>query len=366
MIPLHKVYMSPDVEHRVNQTLRSGTVTQGPRVQEFEEALRQYLTVEQVLAVNSCTSALQLAAYLAGVRPGSRVITTPMTCSATNTALVAMGAGLVWADVDPWTGNIDPGSVAERLKEYPDAVAVVCVDWAGNPCQLHGLKATCQEAGVKLIEDAAHAFGAEYDGKKIGHHGDFVCFSFQAIKPLTTVDGGALVCQDPADHERGKLLRWFGLDRDQPRTRQDMPEAGWKYHMNDLGASIGLANLPYIEREVLAKHRRNGRILDRILSDAVPTPTLHAGTYYTPRSPSYWVYTILPEDKEAVRKALTRAGVQAGEIHQRNDGLTAFRRFKRDLPGVDAFAARQISVPCGWWVSEEQAEMIGNTILEAV
>ncbi|MHC4912525.1 MAG: DegT/DnrJ/EryC1/StrS family aminotransferase, partial [Planctomycetota bacterium] len=146
--------------------------------------------------------------------------------------------------------------------------AIMCMDWGGYPCELDELSTIAAEHGIKLIEDACHAFGSTYHGKPTGSHSDFSCFSFQAIKHLTTVDGGALVCKSKADCERGRLLRWYGIDRNAKckdlRCEADISEYGYKFHMNDVTAVIGLEQLRYVG-EVIEKHRANAKWYDKAL-----------------------------------------------------------------------------------------------------
>src|SRR6185369_10589141 len=123
---------------------------------------------------------------------------------------------IVWADIDPETGNISAASIKSRITEKTKAIIVV--HWGGLPVDLEEINAIAKAANLKVIEDAAHALGAQYQGSKLGVHSDFVCFSFQAIKHITTVDGGALLCKSEEDYHRGKLLRWYGIDREQPRA----------------------------------------------------------------------------------------------------------------------------------------------------
>ena len=205
MIPLFKVHMPESVIDPLRDTLLSGFIGEGEKVVEFEEALAPWFDNENVLATNNGTAAIQLALRLSGVGPGDEVISTPMTCSATNEPVLAAGAKIVWADIDPWTGNIDVHDVKKKIT--PKTKAIICVDWGGYPCTFAELNYLAKKNGLKLIEDACHAFGSEYYGDKVGCQCDFSCFSFQAIKTITTVDGGALTCRSKEDYEKGKLLR---------------------------------------------------------------------------------------------------------------------------------------------------------------
>lgn len=351
--------MSPEAGQAATETMYSGMITQGPKVEAFEHELKRFLDVRHLLTVNSGTSALQLACVLAGVKPGKKVISTPMTCSATNTAIRAAGGDIVWADIHPTTGNIDPESVEIALRTNTDIVAIMAVDWSGYPCDWQELLSLARRYNVKLIEDAAHGFGAEYKGAKLGAYADFTCYSFQAIKHLTTVDGGALICRNEADYKRGKLLRWFGIDREGPRKdfrcEEDIVEPGFKYHMNDVTASIGLAQLPYMD-EIVGSHQNNGKFYDAELPPTVVPPRA------SDRKSAYWIYTIHVKDRPKFMEYMKQNGVTTSQVHARNDTHSMFAAYRKNLPGVEAFSRTQVSIPCGWWVTQADRTKIVNLI----
>ena len=365
MIPLFRVFMSDEAVIEVSKTLKSGYISQGSKVEEFEQHLAAFLGVNPI-TTNSCTSALQLAVYLAGGTDGDLVISTPMTCSATNTAIKAMGGQIIWADINPNTGNIDPQSVNKILERYPKIRAIVVVHWAGYPCDLQAFYELGNHYDVSIIEDAAHAFGATYKNTKIGTHSDFCCFSFQAIKHLTTVDGGALVCKNEEDYKRAKLLRWFGIDRDAPRIdnriEQDIEEAGWKYHMNDVNATIGIENLKHMD-SIISKHQENGMYFDNHLL-GIKHITLFGR--HTDRESAFWVYTLRTDRRDSFKAYMEAHGIATSQVHSRLDKHTAFQdALNQDhLPGLEDFSSTQISIPCGWWVTEEDREHIVKTIKE--
>jgi perosamine synthetase len=263
VIPLHKVSISGNIDdlgRSIAGVLESGWIGEGPAVKEFELALAQRIAAPNATALNSCTSAIQLALRLAGVEPGDEVITTAMTCAATNMPILLAGAMPVWADICPSTGNISPQSISEKITEKTRAIMVV--HWGGYPCDMDSIAEIAARKGIPIIEDAAHALGSTYRDKNIGTHADYVCFSFQAIKAITTGDGGALVCREPAALERARSLKWFGIDRDKRVVNDyniadwDILEPGYKYQMNDIAATIGLSQLPYLD-DVIAQRRHN-------------------------------------------------------------------------------------------------------------
>lgn len=367
MIPLFKPYMAKSVQAELEKILYGGYITQGPQVEKFEKKLIDYLGANGLInSINSCTSALQLATYLAGGTGGNLVVSTPMTCSATNTAVKAMGGQLIWADIDPNTGNIDPQSVNKLLERYPKVRAVIVVHWTGYPCEIDSFNEMGEHYGTNIIEDAAHAFGATYKGDKIGNHSDFVCFSFQAIKHLTTVDGGALVCKDVGDYKRAKLLRWFGIDREAPRIdnriEQNIEEAGWKYHMNDVNATIGIENLKHIDW-IVGQHQYNGKYLDEHLAGLKHITLLNKAS---DRESAYWAYTLRTDKRDSFKAYMEVNGIATSQIHSRLDKHTAFQDVLNNeyLPGLDIFARTQISIPCGWWVKQDDLELIVKTIKE--
>lgn len=362
MIPLFKVFMPDGVVPPLTETLYSGYIGQGPRVDEFEGKLSPWLGRANVLTLNSGTSALHLALRLSNVGSGDEVISTAMTCTATNEPMMERGARIVWADINPMTGNIDPDSIRKRIT--PRTKAIMAVHWGGYPCDMDEIGEIARDRSVKVIEDAAHAFGAQYHGAPIGSHSDFVCFSFQAIKHLTTVDGGALTTRTREDYERGKLLRWYGIDRTTPRKdfrcEEDIREFGYKFHMNDVNATIGLVQLQHVEK-VLARHRENAAFYRKELAD-VPGVTLLENR--RDRDSASWLFTMHVENRSEFMKHMSDRGVATSQVHARNDTHAMFREFKRPLPGVDRFTATQVSIPVGWWVTDADRQIVVDAVRE--
>ena len=350
----------PDDLSPVMATLRSGLVAEGPRVSEFERKISSYVANELTVALNSGTSALHLALVLAGVKPGSKVITTPVTSPATNVSIANLGAKIVWADVEKSTGNISPASVQRLMERYGDEIsAVQVVHWGGYPCDMEAIHRAVG-GGAYVIEDAAHALCAEYKGQSIGSLSDFTCFSFQAIKHLTTGDGGLLCCLKPEDYERARRLRWFGIDRSRPgRTwADDIAEPGYKFHMNDVTATLGLIQLDGLVQSV-ERRRAIASVYERELSHL----KFQCGTYDC-RS-SYWLFTMLVESRDQFIKALGSEGIECSPVHRRNDTYTAFARstFATDeLEGVDYFGERMVCIPVGQWLSDKDVDRVVATI----
>lgn len=365
MIKLHRVHMPPrrELMPALERVLYSGFVGQGPVVAKFERAFGAWLGTPNALAVNSGTSGLQLALRLAGVR-GGEVITTPMTCTATNMPILAEGARIVWADVDPATGNIDPHDV--RRKVTRNTRAIVAVHWGGQPCDMNALAEIRRIRGhdrhIPLIEDAAHALGAEWDGRKIGDRtADYTIFSLQAIKHITTVDGGMLTTPYAMALEVGRLLRWYGIDRDNPdRIGQDIRAYGHKWHMNDVTATIGLAQMPYLD-EIVAAHRANAACYDQALDGRLGTKR--------PESKgrgAWWLYTVLLRDaaeRGEFTAHMAERGIEVSRVHARNDTHTCFAESRTYLPGVDEFSSRMCCVPVHSGLSEDDREQVAQAMV---
>lgn len=356
-IPLLKPYIPPGAAEAVARVLASDEIGEGREIEAFEAELAHYLGQSFVVAVSSGTAALHLALILAGVKPGDEVVTTPMTCVAANMAILHAGGVPVWADIDARTGNIDPASIEKSIT--PKTKAIVVMDWGGLPCDLAEIGEVASKFGLPVIEDAAHAFGAEYNGRKIGAHADFVCFSFQAGKPITTLDGGALVVHDPRHYDRARRLRWFAFGWDQRADPCDIHEVGYRYVMNDVQAAIGRIALRHVD-EVLSLRRKNALTYDEWLQNI---EDIELPPRQPSKNPACWVYTILTHDQEGLITFLDEHGVEAGTLYSRNDWYSIFANaHNRELPGVDEFARRALCLPVGPWMGVEDVRRVAGAL----
>lgn len=352
--------MSKQVIKPLEKTLLSGYIGQGSQVDKFEKKLKTFIGNPYVLTVNSGTSALQLALRLSNVRMGDEVISTPMTCTASNWPILAQGATIVWADIDPTTGNIDPISIAKRISKRTKAI--MAVDWGGYPCDIKTIKNIAGD--IPVIEDAAHALGSVYQNKKVGTTADFTCFSFQAIKHLTTGDGGMVTVLSKKLYEKGKLLRWYGIDRDHrsqhERIEIDVVDWGYKFHMNDINATIGLENIKHI-KSILLKHRDNAAFYKSALSKLNNITLLAEKKNYLS---SYWLFTIRVKHVHAFIQFMNDRNIMVSQVHRRNDSHPIVKRFTYPLPGVDEFTSEMVCIPVGWWVTKSQRKYISCCIQE--
>jgi dTDP-4-amino-4,6-dideoxygalactose transaminase len=242
------------------------------------------------------------------------------------------------------------------------------VHWGGYPVDLDKIRKIQAKAyqtyGFRplVIQDCAHAIGSTYKGKHLADTGDICTFSFQAIKHMTCGDGGALVVPYKELYDRAKLTRWYGIDRESNRKdfrcETDIKEFGFKFHMNDISATIGLSNLPFL-RTVLDTHRTNANLYNEKLKN-IPGLTLLENK--SDRESSYWIYTIKVQNREGFMKKMSEAGIQVSRVHERNDKHTCVNEFKSILPNLDQVVNEMICIPVGWWVTKENAEFIIDTI----
>lgn len=358
MIPLVKTNIAEreQLMPALEKVLYSGYIASGQAVKDFEQELRDYIGNPYVLALNSGTAALHIALMILNIGPGDEVISTPMTAEPTNTTIAVTGAKIVWADVDSATGLLSPASIKEKITDKTKAIMLV--HYAGMVCDMDKINKISEEFNIPVIEDAAHAFGSKYNGKIIGSNSRFTCYSFQAIKQLTTVDGGAIAFTNPEDMAEARRLRWFGLDRTLPRLENDIKRVGYKYEMNNVTATIGsvqLKNYP----SVYSKYICNGKFFDKELAN-VPGVTLVP--YYKNTEPSYWLYTMKVGDRDGFVKMMQANGITASPLHHRTDTHSVFAESKCDLPNMDKFYSEFVHIPCGWWVDEESRERIVSAI----
>ncbi|MBO9620020.1 MAG: DegT/DnrJ/EryC1/StrS family aminotransferase [Niabella sp.] len=358
MIPLVKPFIPPRevLMPALEAILYSGYIAEGEPVYEFERQFADYIQNPNVLALHSGTDALHLALLLCGVEKGDEVISTAMTAEPTNTSIVMTGAKVVWADVDKANGLIDPVSVRACITKKTKAIIVV--HYAGMVCDLDAFGEISREFKIPVIEDAAHALGAEYKGHPIGSNSPYTIFSLQAIKHMTTVDGGFLTFREPANLPRARKMRWFGLDKGKSRLENDITEVGFKYAMNNVNATIGLEQMKFV-RAIVEKYKSNGSFYDSNLRgiDGVQLVTYSNNTH-----PSYWLYTMKVEKRDEFISALQARGIMASPLHHRNDLHSIFKDSKKELPNLNEFYSQLIHIPCGWWVSDENRQYIVDAI----
>jgi perosamine synthetase len=263
LLPYGRQSLSEEDIQAVAEVLRSDWLTTGPKVGEFEERFSAWVGAKYGVSFSSGTAALHAAAFAAGLGPGDEAITTPMTFCATANCVLYQGAKPVFADVSADTLNLDPGEVAKKLSSRTKAI--LAVDYAGHPADLDALLAVTEQRGIPLIEDACHALGANYRGKRVGGIADMTVFSFHPVKHLTTGEGGMVTTNDATLAETLRRFRNHGISSDS-RQRQasgqwyyEMVLLGFNYRLTDIACALGLSQLMKLRpnlarRRVIAGH----------------------------------------------------------------------------------------------------------------
>jgi len=365
-IPLFKVRMPAGADTALATTLASGTLAHGAKVEAFERALAAYTGNPRVSALSEVSGALTLALFMAGVRPQDEVIVSPLVCLATSMPIANLYACPRWCDVDPATGMMDPARIAALVT--PRTRAILASHWSGDVADLDALQAAARAHGLKLIEDASEAFGAEHRGDKLGRHGgDFCVYSFSAVRQITAGDGAALFCASPGDHQQARRLRRYGIDQASFRLPSgdlnpdsDVAVPGFNFCMNNIAATLGLAQFPEAEN-VVARQRANGRYYDGALAGIAGLSLL---ARRADAVSGYWTYSLRAERRADLMRKLYETGIGCQRLHVRNDRYSCFASARRDgdLPGVGLFDDENLSIPCGWWLSEEDRARIVASI----
>ena len=293
-LPFARPSLGEEEIQEVVETLRSGWITTGPKTEKFAAAFADYVGGRFAVPVSSATAGLHVALLALGVGPGDEVITTPMTFVATLNTIVHCGATPVLADIDAATLHVLVDQVEKRLTRKTKAI--LPVHFVGQPVDLDPLLELASSRGIAVLEDAAHALGTEYKGRRIGSFPTTSVFSFHPNKNITTGEGGMVVTDDEGVFERASLLKFHGMDREawkrfakEGSPRYDVEVPGFKYNMMDIQAALGLRQLPRLEGFLNERRRLAGRY-DQALSDVtglilpqrVPYPARHAWHLYTP------------------------------------------------------------------------------------
>lgn len=361
MINLFHPYVTADMREAVDEVLHSRFIGQGPKVEQFEEAFAKRFGLDYAVSVNSGSSALETAYDLVGLEAGDEVITTPLTCTATNLPLVRRGIKIIWADIDQ-TLCIDPTDVQRKITAKTKAI--IQVHLGGLPAKVHelsDLERTNPHTGrlIPIISDAAQALGI--------FTGTFTCCSFQAIKHLTTIDGGMFVTQSKACAKQAKLLRWFGIDREakianhwQSYTKRamtfDIEMAGWKRHMHDVSAAMGIAGL--ISYDAMMAHRATLFNLYRTELDKILGGPKLVDTFGN----THWLCTVLVDNRDEFAQKMFEADIDTNTVQTRNDVYKIFGGKRADLPVMNMLEHNYISLPLHMNMTEQDVLEICSVV----
>lgn len=361
-IPIFNTFVHPLGYKNVKSTLDSTFISEGKIVKEFEDQLEKKLSIKNPVTVNSGTSALHLSLILAGVKQGDEVILSAQTFVASGLTIIQTGAKPIFADIEYETGNIDPKSIESKITKKTKAIMVV--HWGGTPCDMDKINKIAKKYNLIVIEDAAHALGALYKNKPIGTISDFTCFSFQAIKHLTTGDGGAICCKNKKNTERAFIKRWFGIDRANSKPSilgeriYDINELGFKYHMNDYAATLGLANLQGFKKRL----KRRRLIAKKYKTAFKDLPKIKLFREDPKTESAYWLFGMHVEDRNNFISTLKNEGITASVVHLGIDKNSIFGGTKKELTNQRKFDETQIHIPIHDGLTDENIKHIINTI----
>lgn len=365
---LFKPNISEDAIKAVTKVLRSGWIGLGPKTKEFEDKFAKYVGAKYAIALNSCTAALHLALIISGINEDDEVITTPLTFVSTNHVIKYLRAVPVFADIDPRTYCIDPKSIERMITKKTKAI--IAMHYGGHPCDLVKIYNIAKKYNLEVIEDAAHACGSSYEGKKIGSFG-LTCFSFHAVKNLPVGDGGMITTNDEKKYKRFKRLRWLGIDKDTyTRTDQDdkkpgayawkydVPDLGYKYHMNDITAAIGIEQLKLLE-EQNAYRRKLAAIYNNELNhrDIIALPYVSSKVIT-----SQHLYVIQVRRREDLIKKLKINDISPGVHYIPNNIFPMYKNYRAEVSNAMEVSKNILSLPMHTLLSSEDVMKVINCI----
>jgi perosamine synthetase len=360
MIPVFKPSYGKEELEALKEPFKTGWIGLGPKTKEFEKKFAEYIGVKYAIATNSCTASLHLAMKVMRVE-GCEVITTPLTFVSTNHAILYNNGIPVFADICPDTLNVNPDKIKELITDRTRAIVVV--HYGGHPCDMDLINEIAKKHDSVVIEDAAHGCGGEYKGQKIGSLGDIACFSFHAVKNLATADGGMITTNDPGIYSRLLKLRWLGITKD-TWAREDkdkkyswyyhVEELGYKYHMNDITAALGLVQLKKLDgmndrrRQVSEKYNKGFASLDWI-----ETPTLKSYAKSACHN-----YVIKAEERDRLNIYLQEKGISTGVHYIPNNHYQMYMNCRGETPVCEEVWTKLLTLPLFPDLTDSQVDMI--------
>ena len=329
-IPIFYPHIPKKGLNALSRVLSGRWLGQGPLVDKFEKVFsKKFCDNEPVVAVGSGTDALHLAYILAGIKKNDEVICPVFTCTATNIPLLYIGAKIKFADIDLNNFNISIEHIEKLITKKTKAI--VFFNYGGILCNLDKLQAIAKKNKLILIQDAAQSLGAQYNKKSIVNYADYTIFSFQAIKHITSGDGGALCVKNLKNYKKALRIRWFGIDRPKKQGgtwENDITEIGFKYQLTDIGACLLLESIK--EFRLIKKHRN--LIYKTYLDNIVQSKSLQCVTSNDKKSDEVmWLFTIISPHKDIIQKELRKKNIETNQVHFRNDKYSIFKKFVKNI-----------------------------------
>jgi len=367
MIPVFRPSFGEEELEALRETFRTGWIGLGPKTKEFEEKFAAYIGTKFAVAVNSGTAALHLALKVLNVE-GMEVITTPMTFISTNHAILYNDAIPVFADIEPDTFNISPVEIEKNISVKTKAILVV--HYGGHACDMDPILELARDRNIYVVEDAAHGCGGEYKGQKLGSLGSLGCFSFHAVKNMSTGEGGAITTNDPELYGRLLKLRWMGISRDTwSREEEDrkyswyynVEEVGFKYHMNDISASIGLVQLGKLDK----MNQRRKELTERYNEGLRGLEWLEIPIVRHYAKSSYHNYVIRTEKRDYLNAYLKEKGISTGVHYIPSNHYEMYLTFKGCTPVSDSIWRKVLTLPLFPDLRYEEVDFIIHEIEES-
>ncbi len=364
MIPVFKPAYDNEELEALREPFASGWIGLGPKTRKFEEKFAQFISTKHAVGLNSGTAALHLAMQVMGVS-GGEVITTPITFVSTNHAILYNNATPVFADVEEDTLNIDPLEIEKLITKQTKAI--VAVHYGGHACQMDAIMDLAGKHKLKVIEDCAHSCGGRYNGQPTGSIGDVGCFSFHAVKNLACGEGGMITLNDQELDTRLRSLRWLGITKDtwdRAKTEAyswfyNVEEVGYKAHMNDIPAALGLVQLRKLEK--LNERRRQ-------IVKQYNTAFSEAEWLITPVEKSYTRsalhnYVIKLEQRDKFVQYMADKGISTGVHYYPNHLYPVYKPYYRKLPVAESVWHKIVTLPLFPDLTQSQIDYIIETVL---
>jgi dTDP-4-amino-4,6-dideoxygalactose transaminase len=372
MIPIAKPYLNQEDAQAAYDVIMSGWITQGPRVQEFEEKFAAYTGAKHAVAVSNCTTGLHLAMIVAGIGSGDEVICPSMSYIATANSIMYVGAKPVFAEVHPETYNLDVADAEQRITSKTKAILLV--HQIGMPADIDAFRALCDKHNLVLIEDAACAAGSSYKGKKIGSHSDLVCFSFHPRKVISTGDGGMVTTNNEAFAERMKLLRQHGMSVNAGARHgatkiifEDHLEVAYNYRMTDIQAAVGIKQLEKLDWIVEERRKIANHYLTELADIAcIRLPKEENGYFTNWQSFSIYIKPEAPLSRNELMQALLDNGVASRRGVMTSHRETAYKEYCKglSLPKTEDACDRSIIIPLYVPMSDDDINEIIHCLRE--
>jgi len=371
MIPITKPNLSEKEAQAAFDVIMSGWVVQGSKVEKFENVFAEYVGCDYAVAVSSCTTALHLALIVAGLNEGDEVICPSMSYIATSNAIVHAKATPIFAEVKPFTYNLDPEDVEKRIT--PKTKAILLVHQMGMPAEIDAFISLCEKYNLILVEDAACALGSEYKGRRIGSHSALVCFSFHPRKVITTGDGGMICTSNKAFAERCRTLRQHSMDLS-PLERhtnegkimvEKYNEVGYNYRMTDIQAAVGIEQMKKMD-EILLKRRNIAQRFHTAFASLnwlnLPYEPSDCKSNY--QSYSLYLNKDAPLKRDAFIDYLSNKGISTRHGIMTAHSEPAYSSYKCKLPVTENLSENSVLIPIYPGLTEAEIDYIIKTIVE--